>query len=92
MNGDLTLAVSLACPCFMVFTHIVSLFEIVLMFACLVMSVTTVVKGQSMGSMAGWPTSKQVLSMNGNSPSCVSCNKCGPSIMFVIHIIALKMK
>uniref|UniRef100_A0A0D2YCW8 Uncharacterized protein n=1 Tax=Fusarium oxysporum (strain Fo5176) TaxID=660025 RepID=A0A0D2YCW8_FUSOF len=56
-----------------VYAHRVSvrvLFEIVLAFACLVMSVTTVANGRSRGSMARWPLSKQVLSMNCNSPSC----------------------
>jgi hypothetical protein len=52
---------------------------------------TTVVNNQIRGRMAGWITWKEVVRTRGGTPSCVSCNMCGPSIMFAVHRRGSKM-
>lgn len=45
----------------------------------------TTVNNDIKGRWAGWLTWMQYKAVNGGNPSCVSCNLCGPSIIFAIH-------
>lgn len=46
---------------------------------------TTCVNGELRGRWAGWLVSKEVERTGMGNPACMSCNLCGPSLMFAIH-------
>lgn len=45
----------------------------------------SVANNEIKGRWAGWLTWMQYEAVGGGNPSCVSCNLCGPAIMFAIH-------
>lgn len=51
----------------------------------------TVIGNQIRGRQAGWLTWMEYLRTGGGTSSCISCNMCGPSIMFAVHTRGSKM-
>lgn len=45
----------------------------------------TIVNNELRGRWAGWLVSKQYEKTGLGNPACMSCNLCGPSVMFAIH-------
>lgn len=45
----------------------------------------TIVDNELRGRWAGWLVSKQYERTGSGNPACMSCNLCGPSVMFAVH-------
>ncbi|KAK0302335.1 hypothetical protein LTR82_017905 [Friedmanniomyces endolithicus] len=50
-----------------------------------------VTNNQMRGRWAGWLAWKEYEDTKAGNPSCVSCNLCGPSVMFAIHRTSSKV-